>query len=58
METTVRVRVGNFLLTAVVFGGVIYRLGQKVRLNFKGENVMLFSRKTGRMLCAGSLNVD
>ncbi len=58
METTVRVKVGNFLLTAVVFGGVIYRLGQKVRLNFKGENVMLFSRKTGRMLCAGRLNVE
>ena len=58
METTVRVRVGNYLLTAVVFGGVIYKLGQKVRLNFKGENVMLFSRKTGRMLCAGRLNVE
>ncbi|MBQ4075861.1 MAG: ABC transporter ATP-binding protein [Clostridia bacterium] len=58
METTVRIRVGNYLLTAVVFGGVIYRLGQKVRLNFKGENVMLFSRKTGRMLCAGSLKIN
>ena len=57
METTVRIRVGNFLLTAVVFGGVIYKLGQKVRLDFKGENVMLFSRKTGRMLCAGSIKV-
>ena len=57
METTVRIRVGNYLLTAVVFGGVLYQLGQKVRLNFKGENVMLFSRKTGRMLCAGSLEI-
>ena len=57
METTVRVKVGNYLLTAVVFGGVVYKLGQKVRLNFKGENVMLFGRKDGRMICAGSLTI-
>ena len=34
METTVRIRVGSFLLTAVVFGGVVYRIGQKVKLSF------------------------
>lgn len=57
METTVRVRVGNYLLTAVVFGGVIYRIGQKVHLGFKGDNIMLFSRVTGRMCCAGTLTL-
>ena len=45
METTVRIRVGNFLLTAVVFGGVVYKIGQKVRLSFSGDNIMLFSRE-------------
>jgi ABC-type sugar transport systems, ATPase components len=57
METTVKVRVGSFLLTGVVFGGVLYRIGQKIRLDFQGDSVVLFSRKNGRMIAQGSLNV-
>ena len=57
METTVRIRVGNFLLTAVVFGGVVYKIGQKVRLNFSGENIMLFSRENQRRITNGSLTL-
>ena len=57
METTVKIRVGNFLLTAVVFGGVVYKIGQKVRLSFSGENIMLFSRENGRLIVNGELNV-
>ncbi len=58
METTVKVRVGDFLLTGVVFGGVLYKIGQKVRLDFGGENVILFSRKNGRIITQGSLKVQ
>ena len=57
METTVRIRVGNFLLTAVVFGGVVYKIGQKVRLSFSGDNIMLFSRENGRMIANGSVKL-
>ncbi len=57
METTVRVRVGNYLLTGVVFGGVLYRIGQKVRLNFAGDGTTLFSRVNGRLVACGTLNV-
>ena len=57
METTVKIRVGNFLLTAVVFGGVVYKIGQKVRLSFSGDNIMLFSRENGRMITNGSINL-
>ena len=55
METTVRIRVGSFLLTAVVFGGVVYRIGQKVKLSFSDENVMIFSKKTQKLLGRGTL---
>ena len=55
METTVRIRVGSFLLTAVVFGGVVYRIGQKVKLSFSDENVMVFSKKTQKLLGRGTL---
>ena len=57
METTVKVRVGSFLLTGVVFGGVLYRIGQKIRLDFQGDGVVLFSRRNGRMIAQGSLSV-
>ena len=57
METTVKVRMGSFLLTGVVFGGVLYRIGQKIRLDFQGDGVVLFSRRNGRMIAQGSLSV-
>ena len=29
METTVRVAIGNYILTGVMFGGVAYKIGEK-----------------------------
>ncbi len=58
METTVKVRIGEFLLTGVVFGGVLYQIGQKIRLGFRGSDVVLFSRKNGRLIARSSLSVQ
>ena len=58
METTVKVRIGEYLLTGVVFGGVLYQIGQKVRVDFRGSDVVLFSRKNGRLITQGSLSVQ
>ena len=58
METTVKVRIGEYLLTGVVFGGVLYQIGQKVRVDFRGSDVVLFSRKNGRLIAQGSLSVQ
>ena len=44
-------------LVAVVFGGVVYKIGQKVRLSFSGDNIMLFSRENGRMIANGSVKL-
>ena len=55
METTVRLRDGSFLLTGVVFGGVVYRIGQKIRFGFRGDGILLFSRRNGRLISRGSL---
>jgi len=57
METTVRIRVGNFLLTGVIFGGITYRIGEKVRLRFSGEGATLFSRVNGRLVSTGKLEI-
>ncbi|MBQ1509173.1 MAG: ABC transporter ATP-binding protein, partial [Erysipelotrichaceae bacterium] len=57
METTLRIAVGNYLLTGVMFGGMVYRIGDKARVGFKGNNVILFSRKSGRFITLGSLEI-
>ena len=57
METTVRAAIGNYLLTGVMFGGVVYSLGQKTKVDFKGNEAILFSRKNGRIIGLGSIKV-
>jgi len=57
METTVKVQIGEYLLTGVVFGGVLYEIGQKVRIDFRGSDILLFSRKNGRLIAQGRLDI-
>lgn len=57
METMVKVRIGNYLLTGVVFGGVLYHIGQKIKLDFSGDDIVLFSRKNGKLIAQGSIKV-
>ncbi|MDX9807787.1 MAG: ATP-binding cassette domain-containing protein, partial [Acholeplasma sp.] len=55
METTVRVNVGNYLLTGVVFGDVTFEIGSKINFDFDTENILIFSRKTQKLICKGQL---
>ncbi len=55
METTVRVKIGEYLITGVIFGGITYSLGQKVKLSFEGDGIMLFSQNSGRFICTGTI---
>ena len=57
METTVRLKVGNYLLTGVVFGGVTYKLGQTIHLDFTGDGATLFSRVNGRLIATGKVDI-
>lgn len=57
METTVKIRVGELLLTGVVFGGVLYKIGEHVKIDFDGSCIALFSRKNGKVICTGSLKL-
>jgi multiple sugar transport system ATP-binding protein len=56
-ETTIRLEVGNFLLTGDVFGAIDYPIGTKVKLGFSGHHVMLFDRKSQKLLTLGALEV-
>lgn len=57
METTIRIKIGNYLLTGVVFGGITFKLGEIVHLNFTGNDIMLFSRSNGRLIGTGKMTV-
>ncbi|ETP72940.1 ABC-type spermidine/putrescine transport system, ATPase component [Lachnospiraceae bacterium JC7] len=57
MESTLKLRVGDFLLTSVIFGGVIYQIGQEEKINITGKDILLFDRKSGKLICSGSLKI-
>nr|PZM88189.1 MAG: ABC transporter ATP-binding protein [[Clostridium] cellulosi] len=57
METIVKVNIGNYLLTGVMFGGILYQIGQDVKLHTSGNDILLFDRKTGRLISQGSLEI-
>ncbi|MGE4276169.1 MAG: ABC transporter ATP-binding protein, partial [Lawsonibacter sp.] len=56
MESTIKVRVDNFLLTAVVFGSALFTIGSKIHVDISGEHIMLFDRKSGRCIAFGRLD--
>jgi hypothetical protein len=49
--------VGNFLLTGDFFGAIDYPIGTKVDLGFSGHHVMLFDRKSQKLLTLGALEI-
>ncbi|MDO5733077.1 MAG: ABC transporter ATP-binding protein [Eubacteriales bacterium] len=57
METTLRLRYGNYLLTAVIFGGIVYPIGSHLALSFKPGTALLFHRLSGRRIADGDLRI-
>ena len=57
MESTLKLRIGEFLLTGVIFGGVIYKIGQEEKISINGNDILLFDRRSGKLICAGKLEM-
>jgi ABC-type sugar transport system ATPase subunit len=57
-ETTVKLKVGDFLLTGVIYGGVDFEIGEKLTIKFQGHGAMLFDRKSGKLVTRGRLFVE
>jgi ABC-type sugar transport system ATPase subunit len=55
MESTLKLKLDNFLLTSVVFGSTAFAIGQKVRFDIGGDGILLFDRKSGKRICNGSV---
>ena len=56
MESTIKVRIDDFLLTGVVFGSTLFTIGSKIKVDISGDNIMLFDRKSGKCIALGSLS--
>lgn len=57
MESTIKVRVGGFLLTGVIFGSSLFTIGSEVPLSVTGDQIMLFDRKSGPLHHVGKSDV-
>ena len=57
MESTIKVRIGDYLLTGVVFGSTLFSIGEKVKLGFKGDDILLFDRQSGKRIACGKLEL-
>ena len=56
MESTIKVRIDDFLLTGVVFGSTLFTIGSKIKVDISGGNIMLFDRRSGQCIALGSLS--
>ena len=56
MESTLKLRIGKFLLTGVVFGSVTFRLGEETGISITGSDILLFDRKSGKLISSGRLS--
>ena len=55
MESTIKIRLDDFLLTGVVFGSTLFTIGSKVKLNIKDDDILLFDRANGKRIASGRL---
>lgn len=55
METTVRIQVGESMISSVMFGSVDYKVDTPVNLNVCGNKILLFDKKTGENKAIGSM---
>ena len=55
METTIRLKVDDYLLTSVKFGSSDYPLGSEVAIAFETDGILLFDSKDGRLVVTGKI---
>ncbi|MBQ7305463.1 MAG: ABC transporter ATP-binding protein, partial [Clostridia bacterium] len=55
METTVKLRLGEEIITSVIFGSVDFPVDSEVCLAFNGSDMLLYDTESGKLLADGSL---
>ena len=55
METTIKFKINDQIMTSVVFGIIDYELDSNISIDFLGKNICLFDKVTGENLGLGRL---
>ena len=55
METTVKIKVGDTILSSVMFGSLNYDVDTDIRFSICSDRILLFENGTGRMVASGSM---
>ncbi len=55
METTVKIKLGGAILSAVVFGAIDYETDAAIRFSVAGDGILLFDRASGQRVASGSV---
>ena len=58
MESTLKLRFGDYLLTGVIFGNTAYKIGENVNININGDDILLFDRKSGMRIATGHIVLE
>ncbi len=58
METTVKIKIADQILSSVVFGAIDYETDQKIRFSISGAGILLFSRQSGQLLASGRISIQ
>lgn len=58
MESTLKLRFGDYLLTGVIFGNTAYKIGENVNININGDDILLFDRRSGMRVATGYLVLE
>jgi len=55
METTVKIKVGDTILSSVMFGSLNYDVDTDIRFSIYSDKILLFENESGRMFASGSM---
>ncbi len=58
METIVKVKINDLLLTSVAFGDVDYEIDKNIFISFPSEKYILFNKQSGEKISSGRLSIN
>ncbi len=58
METTVKIKIADAILSSVVFGAIDYETDAKIRFSITGAGILLFDRDSGLLIASGRISIQ
>lgn len=55
METTVKIKIADKILSSVMFGSVDYAIDSKINFDIYGNKILVFNSENGKNISLGSL---